>query len=47
MPDQIWTSRDLIKVAIGAALVGALVGIVIGYDIAHEPVKTEFRPLKG
>jgi hypothetical protein len=47
MNDRIWTSRDLIKTAISAVLVGLLVGIVIGYEVGHAPVKTEFRPLKG
>ena len=47
MNDRIWTSRDLVKTAIGAVLVGLLVGIVIGYEVGHAPVKTEFRPLKG
>jgi hypothetical protein len=47
MNEQIWTSRDIIKVAIWSLLIGLLLGVVIGYEIAFEPVKTVFKPLIG
>jgi hypothetical protein len=47
MNNQIWTNRDLIKVALGALIVGLLIGITVGYEIAFEPVQPVFKPLIG